>query len=73
MILRSLTGFLWRFQAFRLLTLKLVRHAPRKFAWWWAVNTPLAVALHHILINSGDFEGAAGIVRETRKRPGAWS
>lgn len=68
-----LTGALWAYQWFRLLSLKIVRHSPRRFSVWWSVNTPLALSLHHMFLQQGDFEMASSMVRDFGSLPGAWS
>ncbi len=72
-MLGALTGFLWRFNAFRLLTINLVCWFPGPIADWLAVNTPLLIGLHWIFIESGDFEMARRVVEDLRKHRGAWS
>lgn len=68
-----LTGYLWRFQWFQLLSLRIAYYGPPSLADWWAVNTPLLQCLHRILIDHGDFEGARDAVELARAHPGSWS
>lgn len=68
-----LTGYLWRFQWFRFLSIKIARHTPKQMARWWAVNTPLLLSLHQLAIDTGDWETARKIAADLRSHPGAWS
>lgn len=68
-----LTGYLWRFNWFRLLSIKIAAHAPGKVANWWAVNTPLLLSLHKVFVEHEDWETAQKIVADMRANPGFWT
>lgn len=64
---RMVQGWLWQFQAWRVLVIFLVQWSPPAVSKWIALNTPLAWCLRELMLQQGELHHAAALSASLRE------